>query len=98
LAPTEDLGSEGHDIREIEARYLPTANESRTPAQVAEEIKAWAEVQRLDVEQFTIARRKRPTENGKSLLAEIITMLDKDQLKRVCLPLDVIQTLSSRSR
>lgn len=94
----EDLGSEGHDIREIEARYLPTANESRTPAQVAEEIKAWAEVQRLDVEQFTIARRKRPTENGKSLLAEIITMLDKDQLKRVCLPLDVIQTLSSRSR
>ncbi len=94
----EELGSEGRDIREIEARYLPTANESRTPAQVAEEIKAWAEVQRLDVEHFTIARRKRPTESGKSLLTEIITMLDKDQLKRVCLPLDVIQTLSSRSR
>jgi len=94
----EKLVLDGNEIREIDAKYLLSENEIRAPAQTGEQIKAWADAQNLDIEQFTIARHKRPIESGKTLLTEIITALDKDQLKRVSLPLDVIQTLSSRSR
>ena len=96
-----DLGDgrlDGNNIREIGSEFLPAANESRTPAQIGEQIKAWIDAQKLDEERFIVVRRKRSSDTGRNLLADLIAALDKDQLRRVSLPLDVVEVLRSKSR
>lgn len=83
--------------REIDPGFLPKGDEATTPNAISARIAAWLEAQHLDHAQFLFQRRKQRSGDG-SLLAALISALDKDQLKRVSLPLDVIRTLDARGR
>jgi len=85
------------EVREIDPGFLPKGDEVPTPDEILERIAVWLDTQQLHQAQFLLQRRKQKSEDG-SLLTALIRALDKDQLKRVSLPLDVIRTLDSHRR
>jgi DNA primase len=91
----EALAASGGEVREITADFLTKVDQPRTPAQIAERITAWLETQKLDVADFLLQKRRRARE-GNSLLDRLLSALDKEQLKRTNLPLDVIRSLDAR--
>lgn len=94
-ADAGQFGSHGDTIREIDAKFLPKGSDVATPDVILSRIAAWLDAQRLDQGPFLVQRNKQHSKQ-ESLLTALINALDKDQLKRVSLPLDVIETLETR--
>lgn len=91
------IAAQDAQVREITPDFLPRGEEVPTSEQILKRIAGWLEAQELDQAAFLIQRRKRHRGQG-DLLSALINALDKDQLKRVSLPLDVVQTLGATKR
>lgn len=82
-------------VREIDAQFLPKKTDIPTADEILKRIEQWLSAQRLDKTPFMLKRRKQHSKH-ESLLTILVNALDKDQLRRVNLPLDVIQALDTR--
>ncbi|PCG13289.1 hypothetical protein COA07_15115 [Sphingomonas adhaesiva] len=91
------IAAQDAQVREISPDFLPRGGEVPTSEEILKRIAGWLEAQKLDQAAFLIQRRKRHRGQD-DLLSALINALDKDQLKRVSLPLDVIQTLGTTKR
>ena len=85
------------DVLEIKQEYVTPQDASRSPGEIAGQIARW-----LDDNEFTpgrfLTRCQRFSHDAMpSVLEQLLGALDEEQLKRVSLPLDIIQTLSKNS-
>lgn len=83
------------DVRPIEAEYVAPNDASGSAAETAMRISRWLDKQQLDGERFHMRLRRSPP-SGESLLNQVLSVLDRDQLRRTSLPLDVIKSLTDR--
>lgn len=88
----EKLGPE-QDVWEIEPRFIRgTAEVALDNSEIYQRIDDWLRSAGLDGKNFFIRKLQR-TNSGDSLLDQVISVLDNDQLSRVVLPLDVVAIL-----
>ena len=82
------------DMREIQSRFIRdySADNESSAREVVIKIDEWLEEQGLERSQF-LAHDKKSMERSKTILDDVLSALSSDQLKRVSLPLDVIQSL-----
>lgn len=90
------LQVKGADVRPIDGKFIATADFSGGAAGIARNIECWLKEQHLDATVFHAQRRGAKREVAFSLLEQMLSALDGDQLKRVILPLDVVRTLIDR--
>lgn len=95
FGPRDALGGHGRDLRPIDAQYVAPREASGSATGTAERIARWLDEQGLDGERFR-ARQRRSRSSGESLLDQVLAVLDRDQLRRIALPLDVIKSLADR--
>lgn len=89
-----ELSAPEERVREIDSQYLPKVGDAPTTDEILTYINQWLSAQKLDQGPF-LAQRRKHNWKQETILTSMINALDKDQLKRVILPLDVIQTLNS---
>ncbi|MGC5799459.1 hypothetical protein [Sphingomonas sp. NFX23] len=94
-ADAAQLATQDDTIREIDAKFLPKGSDIAMPDVILGRIAEWLDAQGLDQGPFLIQRNRQHSKQ-ESLLTALINALDKDQQKRVSLPLDVIKTLETR--
>lgn len=88
----------GGDVREIVADYLRQPGEPGDPQSIAEKISRWLSDQELDPAPFLLTQKQRAAFSAqRSALDMLLESLDNDQLKRVNLPLDIVQALKART-
>ena len=95
FGPKDALVVQGRNARPIAPEYVAPPEATGSAPETAERIARWLDAQGLDGERF----RMRPRESrsgGESLLDQILSVLDRDQLRRINLPLDVIKSLADR--
>lgn len=91
----ETMFAHGKDIRRIDPSFIAPQEASGSATETVERIYRWLETEGLDAKRFELQPRR--TRNGAdSLLQHLLSALDRDQLKRVNLPLDVVKSLSDR--
>ena len=91
------LRAVGGDVREIVADYLRQPGEPGDPQSIAEKINRWLSDQELDPALFLSTQKQRAAFSAqRSALDVLLESLDYDQLKRVNLPLDIVQALKAR--
>lgn len=83
------------DIRGIDARFISPESGVGGAADIANRITEWLSTEGLEKESF-LSENIRTTTEVRTLMAIIISALDAEQLSRVSLPLDVVNTLIKR--
>lgn len=88
----------GGDVREIVADYLRKSGEPGDSQSIAGNIRRWLSDQELDPAPFLLTQKQRAAFSAqRSALDVLLESLDNDQLKRVNLPLDIVQALKART-
>ena len=83
------------EIRPIAPEFIAPKGASGSAADTAARITKWLETEALDSERFIMRPRRSRSVDG-NLLNHLLSALDRDQLRRVALPLDVIKALADR--
>lgn len=86
----------GGEIREITADYVAQPETSGSPQCIAEQVQRWLTDQGLDPAPFLDQKRHAVRHARQSALDVLLEALDGDQLRRVHLPLDIVQALNAR--
>ncbi len=84
---------EGEGAREIPSNLI--SDGLLSAGQIADHVRQWVNAQQLDLSLFLVTRVRREPDSA-TLLHQILETLDREQLRRTQLPLDVIKTLSER--
>lgn len=96
FAPERDeVANREDEVREIDPKFIAKGNGPAAPSIIAEHIAAWLAEQKLNSNPFLVPKNDIRRE-GRSLLDGIIAALTGEQLKRVNLPLDVVNALKKQ--
>lgn len=87
-----ELDGDKDSVREIERGEILASGAPVRAVDIASNIEAWLERQKLSMEPFLAKRRGEQKRQG-NLLDAVLNSLDGDQLKRSVLPCDVIKKL-----
>lgn len=90
----EQVERAGSDIREIGRELINNKEIGMDSLGTAQNILTWLKEQSLSVDQF-LARRTRPPSSS-TLLEDLFLAIGTDDLKRISLPLDIVQKLNTR--
>jgi hypothetical protein len=90
------LGGEDADVREIAPEFIVSQGASGSANEIAKRIDEWLEKQGLDRSPFLWQRRRTVHDGRSNLLEHLFDALSGEQLRRISLPLDVVQTLFNR--
>ena len=61
-------------------------------------IEAWMEDKGVDLDAYLRMRGREPGSAGDDLLGQLLGRLDRDEMRRVTMPLDVVEKLRRRQR
>ena len=88
----------GGEVREMTADYVAQPGAVRDAQHIAEQIQRWLTDQGLDPAPFLIDERHAVRSAHPTALDVLLRALDSEQLRRVSLPLDIVQALKARAR
>lgn len=95
FGPKTLIAGDKRDVRPIADEYIAPKDSSGSATETAARISQWLDKQQLDGERFRMPTQ-RPRSSDKSLLDQVLSVLDSDQLRRISLPLDVIKSLTDQ--
>ncbi len=79
------------DFTEVDSSYIVETGDA---AQVQEKIEDWLAANSLDLTTFQVAKRRESSSlPANDLLGRLLVALDRDQLSRISMPLDVVDKL-----